>query len=248
MKRSLKQTLLGRPGVAGAILGVGMAGAAIVGVASAQTPTPPNGQNPAASFIQRLAQNLGLPQDKVTQALQATRNDILNEDVAAGRLTQAQADALRNRPVDQGPGFGFGGPGGRGRGPEKEGGRGFGVSEDTLAQRLGLSAADLRTRLEGGQSLAEIAQAKGIDEQTLINQLVGDAKTKLGEAVTAGRLTQAQADQMAQSLPDRIKQKVEEKHTPGQGGQRPEEDGRQHGPAPSGQGTSSSANPAPNSL
>ena len=245
MKRSFRfrQSLLARPAVAGAVVGVALVGATLGatlgGVASAQTPTPPAGQNPATTFIQRLAQHLGLPQDRVTQALQDTRNDALNDAVAAGRLTQEQADQIRNQPIDQGRGFGFGFGGRGGHGLGKLGGRGFGVSLDTVAQRLGLTQEDLRTQLQSGQSLAQIAHARGIDPQPLINQLVADAEAQLTQAVQNGRLTQAQADQMRQTLPDRIRQKVEAQHTPGERGLRPE--GRQQ----PGQAAPSSATPNP---
>ena len=225
MKRSFKQIVLSRPGVAGLAIGLGLVGATLGGIANAQTPTPPAGQSSAASFIQRLAQHLGLPQDRVTQALQDTRNDLLNEAVAAGRLTQEQADQIRNRPIDQGPGFG-----GRGRhGHGAAWGRGFGASLDTVAQRLGLSTDELKAQLQTGQSLAEIAQSRGIDEQTLINQLVSDAESRLAQAVQSGQITQAQADQMRQTLPDRIRQMVQAKHTPGERGPR----GRAPLPSPS---------------
>ena len=220
MKRSLKQIILSRPGVAGAIVGVGLVGVALGGVASAQTPTPTAGQNQAAAFIQRLAQHLGLPQETVTQALQATRNDALNEAVAAGRLTQEQADRIRNQPIDQGhgPGFGFGGNGRPGH--SKGLGRGLGASLDTAAQHLGLSQEDLRAQLQTGQSLADVARSRNIDPQTLITQLVADAQSRIAQAVQSGQITQAQADQMTQSLPDRVRQMVEATHTPGERGPR----------------------------
>lgn len=215
MKRLLKQTILGRPAVAGALLGVGLIGVTLGGVASAQTPVPGE-TNPAATFIQRLAQNLGLPQEQVEQALTATRNDALNDAVASGRLTQAQADEIRNRPIDEGRGFGFG-IGGRGG---KLGGRG--VSHEAAAQILGMSAEELRTQLHSGQSLAQIAQARGISVETLVAGLVSAAETQIAQAVQEGRLTEAQAAEQRANLAERIRQKVESVKVPGERGPRPD--------------------------
>lgn len=216
MKRSLTQTILGRPAVAGALLGVGLIGVTLGSVASAQTPVPGE-SSPAATYIQRLAQHLGLPQEQVEQALTDTRNDALTEAVANGRLTQDQADDIRNRPIDEGRGFGFGGRSGPGG---KLGGRA--VSHEAAAQVLGMSAEELHTQLHAGQSLAQIAQARGVAVESLVTGLVNAAEVQIAQAVQGGRITEAQAAEQRANLAERIRQKVESVKVPGERGPRPE--------------------------
>jgi hypothetical protein len=70
---------------------------------------------------------------------------------------------------------------------------------------LGLSPDQIRTQLQSGKTLAQIADATpGKSAAGLIQALVDAAKQKLAAAVAAGRLTQAQADQLAASLQQRI--------------------------------------------
>jgi hypothetical protein len=65
---------------------------------------------------------------------------------------------------------------------------------ETAATALGLSPEELRTQLRGGQTLGQIADARGVSRTDLVDTLVGAARTRTAEAVTAGRLTQEQAD------------------------------------------------------
>ncbi len=62
-------------------------------------------------------------------------------------------------------------------------GRGFGFGGDlsVAAKALGMTEADLRTALQGGKSLADVAKAKGIDKQNVIDALVADATKRLDD-------------------------------------------------------------------
>jgi hypothetical protein len=67
-----------------------------------------------------------------------------------------------------------------------------------LADKLGLSASDLESRLNKGESLTSIATSKNIDSSKLYT-LVDEASSQtLDKAVKDGLLTQAQADWMKQ--------------------------------------------------
>ena len=96
-----------------------------------------------------------------------------------------------------GPGGGFGHFGHFGR---------FGHVEklETAASYLGLSEAELRERLADGKTLAEIAKAEGKSVDGLVQALVKDAKARLDQAVAAGKLTRAEADEIAERLGERI--------------------------------------------
>ena len=50
--------------------------------------------------------------------------------------------------------------------------RGFGAKLETLTTVLGVTAEELHEALEGGQSIADVAAAEGVDVQTVIDALV----------------------------------------------------------------------------
>jgi hypothetical protein len=79
---------------------------------------------------------------------------------------------------------------------------------DTAAQVLGMDAADLATQRHDGQSLAQIAQSKGMSTDTLIAELLKARKTALDAAVAAGTITQAQADYMMHNMSDNMADRV----------------------------------------
>ena len=64
---------------------------------------------------------------------------------------------------------------------------------DAAASYLGMSESSLRSALEGGKTLAQVAKDKGKSVDGLIAAMVADAKAELAAAVKAGRLTQAQS-------------------------------------------------------
>jgi polyhydroxyalkanoate synthesis regulator phasin len=137
-----------------------------------------------------------VPADPVRPDPSTRLGDVLKPLVDDGTITQDQADKViaaivAARPVG---GPGMGGPmGGGHRGPGGPGGRiGFGL--DVVATTLGITADEVRTALEGGQSLADLAVSKGKTAQDVIDAIVAEATTKLNTAVTDGKLTQAEAD------------------------------------------------------
>jgi hypothetical protein len=71
-----------------------------------------------------------------------------------------------------------------------------------------VTEAQLRTELENGKTLAQIAQAHGKSVAGLVDALVSDAKQRLDASVAAGRLTQKQATEMLDRLRARITARV----------------------------------------
>jgi hypothetical protein len=111
-----------------------------------------------------------------------------------------------------GGGHTFGGPGG-GR-PGRGGG-----DLAAAATYLGVSQADLLTSLQSGKTLAQVAGAtNGKTATGLIDALVAAGKAKLAAAVTAGRFSQAQADQIAAGLTARVTAEVNGTGPHGPGG------------------------------
>lgn len=110
----------------------------------------------------------------------------------------------QTQPAD--PGFmQRGGPGGmhRGSGPG-------GFASTVVADTLGITEDELRTALQDGKSIADLASEKGVALDTIVNAIVADETTRLSQAVTDGKLTQEQADQriadLKTNLPDMLSQ------------------------------------------
>ena len=58
------------------------------------------------------------------------------------------------------------------------------------------------------QSVAEVAQAHGVDPQTVVDAVVKDLDAKLDKAVTDGKIPQERADRVSGRLPTRIENLV----------------------------------------
>lgn len=190
----MKQHRLAALGLAAGLLGGGAAGFAlgVPGFASAQTtdsaaPSTPGQSTPAPAK----------PADRARWM-----RDALAPLVGNGTITQAQADAVIGALEEARSLKGRGGPG--------RGGFRFGIGRHltAAADALGISAEELRTALREGQSLADVARDRGVDPERVVDALVAQLKTHLDAAVTAGRLTQAQADEKLSGATDRIRAKV----------------------------------------
>jgi hypothetical protein len=72
---------------------------------------------------------------------------------------------------------------------------------EAAATYLGTTASDLLSQLQSGRTLAQIA---GTRTSGLIAALVTHEKQEIADAVAAGRLTQAQADQIVPTLTQRF--------------------------------------------
>jgi predicted DNA-binding protein YlxM (UPF0122 family) len=83
--------------------------------------------------------------------------------------------------------------------------RGWGGPGDileTIAEVLGLTPEDLRTELRDGKTVAEVAEAQGVDTQAIVDAVNAEIEQWVQEAVAEGRLTQEQADRILESLAD----------------------------------------------
>jgi uncharacterized protein (DUF433 family) len=87
---------------------------------------------------------------------------------------------------DHGPG----GPGGHGR---PGGGRGGHL--DVVAEALDMTIDELHEALKDGQTIAELAEAKGVALEDIADALVSEHSEHLQQAVEDGRLTQEEADE-----------------------------------------------------
>jgi hypothetical protein len=185
-----------RKAIAGTVaaLAVGGTGA---GIAATKLGSNPSAESKA--IVDSAAKQLGVQPSALSSALKKALNDRVDAAVAGGRLTKEQGAELKARIAsDDFPLFGPPGMGGGHFG--HHGGPGL----DAAAKYLGLTEAKLRTELESGKTLAQVAKAQDKSVDGLIAALKADAKQKLDAAVKAGRLTQAQETRMLADLDQRL--------------------------------------------
>jgi hypothetical protein len=194
MDRSTKTKL-----VAGAVAAAAIAGGGAA-VAATQLRSP---SEESQAIVNDAAAQLGVQPQALSNALKKALENRVDAAVADARLTKAQGDALKQRiesgqaPLFMGPGFGGHGPFDHHLG-----------DLDAAASYLGLTEDQLRTQLQSGKTLADVAKAQGKSVDGLIDALVAAAKQHLDEAVADGRLTKAQEDQILSDLKQRITDRV----------------------------------------
>jgi len=181
-----------------ALTAVGALAAAGTGVAVATTSSNDPKEREEA-VLADAAKQLDVEPSELRDALADAEDAQLDADVKAGRLSQEEADAIKEHRDDAGtvlgPGVGFKG------GPHlsfKLGHPGGGPIEllDTAAKTLGISRDQLMERLRDGKTLEEIAKAEGKSVDDVRKAVRADLKARFDKAVAAGDLTRKQADEM----------------------------------------------------
>lgn len=193
-------------------IGAAVAAAAAFG-GGAYAATQGSGSNPRQVFVNDLAKRLNVTPAQLNSALLGAFGDQLQAAVKAGRLTQAQADQIRQRAQQSGnvP-FGPGGPDGPGHG-HFFGGRGgprFGPVA-AAATYLGLTPAQLRDQLMAGKSLAQVASAKSKSVSGLKDAITKAERAELDKALSAKMLTSAQEQQVLSRLSARLDKLINRK-------------------------------------
>jgi uncharacterized protein YidB (DUF937 family) len=158
------------------------------------------------AIINDAAGQLGVEPSELSNALKQALKDRIDAAVAAGRLTEEQAAALKERIDSEdfpllgaGAFHGFHGPG--------FGHVGQGAVLAAAASYLGLTEAQLREQLDG-QTLADIAKKQGKSVAGLVKAMVTAAEREIDGAVADGKLTKEQADTIKANLEARIESLV----------------------------------------
>ena len=100
----------------------------------------------------------------------------------------AQANRYGNGAGGTGPGYGLAVKGAW-AGPEQS-------LVAVAAETLNMEQADLVAELQGGKTLAEVAEANNVDVQDLVDAFLAPRAEFLAQAVADGKITQADADAM----------------------------------------------------
>jgi|GEM_PF-1060827 len=193
----------------------------------------------AGQTVADLATEKSIDLQMVIDALVAEQQTQLAQAVTDGRLTQEQADARLAKLQEELPTQlstvftpGAHGPKG-GMGGDRAGGLGHGASLTTIATALGVTEGDLTTAFAAGKSVADVATEQGVDLSVVSDALVAERTTALAEAVSAGRLTQAQADEQLAMLATKLSEMLSQAGGLGRGMSGPGSHGPrggEHGP------------------
>lgn len=161
------------------------------------------------------AEALGISEDELRAALEDGRSiaqvaEAQGVDVqtvvdalvaAATERLEALEASLPERMTELVNKEGWGEHDGPGRGPRHHL---LGARLDAAADAIGITADELRTELEDGSSIVEVAQAHDVDVQTVIDAMVAEATAHIDEAVADGRLDAARAEELRATLVERI--------------------------------------------
>ena len=172
-----------------AIAGGGTAGVLLTNAANAADGTTSTTTAPAAGATAPAPPTAADRTARRTAELTKTLQGLVD----SGKITAEQRDAVIQAIIAAQPAGDKGGPGGFGGFGGGRGGGFLGVGPE-VAKALGIDAASLRTALEGGKSIADVAKEKGIAVDTVVQAVVAAETARIGQAVTDGKLTQAQAD------------------------------------------------------
>jgi hypothetical protein len=214
---------------------IGLAALAVVAFAGgAYAATQSSGPTTRQAFLNDVAKRLHVTPQQLTAALNGAATDQLQAEVKAGRLTQAQANALEQRLKKNGAApavpFGFFGPPGAPGKPGLPGAPGplapgavgphfrglavpFAVAGGlkSIASYLGLTNAQLFQQLNSGKSLAQIATANGKSVSGLEQTITTADKADLDKLVANKMLTAAQENQILSRLSARVASEVNRK-------------------------------------
>ena len=193
MDRSLKRKVVAGTVVALAVGGTG------AGIAATQLRSSPGEESQA--IVNDAAKQLGVQPDQLSGALKKAIENHIDAAVAAGRLTKAQGDELKQRvesnnfplfgPLPLGLGF---------RHFEHHGFPGL----DAAASYLGLTESQLDAKLDSGKTLAQVTKDQRKSVDGLVAALKADLKQKLDRAVSAGQITKAEENQALKDAESRL--------------------------------------------
>ena len=170
-----------------------------VGGAIGATKLTPKQESDAV--IDDAANQLGVDPADLSNALKQALKNRVDAAVKDGRLTKQMGEAMKKR-IDAGgvPLFGVG--------PrfDREHGRGFFFHGklEAAATYLGMSEEQLRDALSNRKTLAQVARDRGKSVDGLVDAMLANMQQKLDAAVKAGRLTDAERNEMVTGLKKRI--------------------------------------------
>jgi polyhydroxyalkanoate synthesis regulator phasin len=171
------------------------------GQTTATAASTPTTKNPyCQQYLQGLAKRLGVSVSNLQQDKLSSAEDVLAQLVKDGKLTQNQANQIKQR-LESHQACSGNGRGLWGRGVTMQSLKQYlpGVATQ-VAQGLHLNATQLMSQLQSGKSLSDIATAQGVSPSQLQTLVTNAIQSAVNKAVSDGNLTQQQATNIMQML------------------------------------------------
>jgi hypothetical protein len=202
-------------GLAGGMVVAALVGGTLINAASASPTAPsttggvlPDDTDATAycdAWRHAFADELGVSLDALTPAAKAAAIATIDQAVANGDVPSEIADRMKLR-IENGNADGCRllGAGFLGFGRHMAGVDWRIDWVSTAAEMLDLQPAELATDLRDGETLQEIADAQGVDYETLSQAILDAAEADLTALVDVGTITQDRADEVLANLADRL--------------------------------------------
>ncbi len=153
-----------------------------------------------SDFMTHFAVEIGKTQAQINTAFQKAIADTLADEVKSGQITQAQADAIKQKLAGQTP-CTLRNMAGRKPGGDKTAMAAYMQQYlAAAASALGISEAQLKTDLAGGQSLSQVAAAQHVSEADFRTRVIASLKPALDKAVADKTITAAQEQELLNRL------------------------------------------------
>ena len=171
------------------------------GQTTATAASTPATTNPyCQQYLQDLAKRLGVSVSTLQQDKLASAEDVIAQLVKDGKLTQNQANQIKQRLQSHqactGKGRGL-----WGRGVMMQSLKQYLPAVATqVAQGLHITSTQLMSQLQSGKSLSDIATAQGVSSTQLQTIVTNAIQSAVNKAVSDGNLTQQQATNIMQML------------------------------------------------
>lgn len=163
------------------------------------TASPTTTNTYCVQYQQDLANRLNVSVSTLQQDSKSAREDVLAQLVKDGKLTQSQADSIKQRIENHQACTGNGHV--YSRFVTRQFLQKYRSDIATqVAQGLHLSADQLTSQLKAGKSLSQIASAQNVSTSQLQTIVTNAIKGSLSKAISAGDLTQTQANNFTQFL------------------------------------------------
>ena len=208
--------------MAAVVLGLGVVGGTVLAQGTGEGGPSPGGpltQNGdgggpfadglCARFLEGVASHLDATVEEVEGAFKATKLDMLDEAVEAGKIDPEKAEQIAER-IEEGSPCWHPHPRQQQQGPRllKK------LVIHAAAETLGMTPPELVGELRECKSLVQVAAEQGVEREVLKSGILNEAAERLEQAVANGRITQEQADRVLQGLTDRIDDIVDRVHCP----------------------------------
>jgi hypothetical protein len=190
---------------------VGAAALLLAGGAGGAYAASQSTRDPQQTLLNDVAKRLHVTPAQLRAAIRGAFLDRLQADVKVGRITQAQANRIRQQIEHGGLPFGPGGLWPHGFERHRFGIRGFAPPPlAAAAHYLGVTPGQLLRDMQGGKSLADVARAESKSVAGLERAMVAAERVRLDRLVAAGWITKVEARRRLNALSSQIGNVVEQ--------------------------------------